>query len=108
MGQPYTNDARNERSGHKEGGSVGRQGGYGSGEVKCSSADGKEDDEPGFKSAAEVIGAPIAGELEVPGMGVMKGASTPGYDAPKKGTPGSPMGGGSGIRKSKLAEDAGH
>jgi hypothetical protein len=105
--KPYVNDSRNERTGHEQGGSVGKQGGHGTGKVKCS-ADGGSSKSPDFKPASEVIGAPIAGELDVPGTGLMKGSNAVGYEGPKKGNPGKPMGGAGGIRKSKDAQDAGH
>ncbi len=104
--KPYPSESRNERTGHKEGGSTGRQGGYGSGKVK-SCASGGSSKSPDFKPASEVIGAPIHGELDVPGLGLMKGASTVQFEGPKKGNPGKPMGGAGGLRKPKDAEDAG-
>lgn len=103
--KPYTNDARNERTNHKEGGS-GKQGAHGSGKVMCSASGGKSGSAD-FRPASEVIGAPIHGELDVPGLGLMKGSSAVGYEGPKKGNPGKPMGGAGGIRKSKDAQDAG-
>ena len=106
MAPMYPNDARNERTGHKEGGSKGKQGGHGTGKVKCS-ADGGKSGDAKFKSASEVIGAPIHGELDVPGVSVMKGAGAPGYEGVKKGNPGKPMGGAGGLKKSKDAQDAG-
>lgn len=105
MGQ-YVNDARNERTEHEGGGTKGKQGGHGTGKVKCS-AEGGKSGSPDFKPASQVIGAPIAGELDVPGTGLMKGASSVQFDGPKKGDSGKPMGGGSGLRKPKDAEDAG-
>lgn len=104
--KPYPSDARNDRTGHKEGGSVGKQGGHGTGKVKCS-AEGGSSKSPDFKPASQVIGAPIAGELDVPGTGLMKGASSVQFEGAKKGSAGKPMGGGSGLRKPKDAEDAG-
>lgn len=102
----YPNAARNERTGHEKGGSTGKQGGHGTGKVKCS-ADGDSSKRPDFKSASEVIGAPIAGELDVPGTSIVKGASTVQFDGPKKGNPGKPMGGAGGLKKPKDALDAG-
>lgn len=105
MGQ-YVNDARNERTGHKEGGSKGRQGAHGTGKVKCS-AEGNSNSPAKFKTADEVIGAPIYGEHDVPGTSVVKGSPSVAFDGPKKGNPGKPMGGAGGLRKPKDAEDAG-
>lgn len=102
----YPNDARNERTGHQKGGSKGEQGAHGTGKVKCGS-EGNSGSPAKFSPASEVIGAPIAGELDVPGFGLMKGASAPAYEGPKKGNPGKPAGGAGGLRKSKDAEDAG-
>ena len=102
----YTNDARNERTKHKDGGSTGKQGGHGTGKVKCG-AEGSSKGGASFKSASEVIGAPIAGELEVPGTGLMKGASSVQFAGPLKGREGKPMGGSGGLRKPKDAQDAG-
>ena len=104
--KPYPNDSRNERTGHKEGGSTGKQGGHGSGKMK-SCADGGKSGGASFKSASEVIGAPIAGELDVPGTGLMKGASSVQFAGPLKGREGKPMGGSGGLRKPKDAQDAG-
>lgn len=100
----YTNDARNERTKHKDGGSTGKQGGHGTGKVKCS-AEGGNSGGAKFKPASEVIGAPIAGELDVPGTGLMKGASSVQFSGPLKGE-NKPMRGGS-LKKPKDAQDAG-
>lgn len=105
MGQ-YVNDARNERTGHKEGGSKGKQGGHGTGKVKCS-ADGSSGSPANFKPASEVLGAPVYGEHDVPGTNVVKGSSSVSFEGAKKGNPGKPMGGAGGLRKPKDAEDAG-
>ncbi len=105
MGQ-YVNNQRNERTGHEKGGSFGEQGAHGTGKVKCS-AEGGSSPDPKFKTAADFLGAPIFGELEVPGVSIVKGASSPSFEGPRKGKPGNPMGGGSGLRKPKDAEDAG-
>ena len=102
----YVNDARNERTGHEKGGSKGEQGAHGTGKVKCG-ADGGKSPDAKFKPASEVIGASITGEMDVPGTNLLKGASTVQFAGPLKGREGKPMGGGSGIRKSKDAEDAG-
>lgn len=102
----YNNEARNERTCHKEGGSKGKQGGHGTGKEKCS-AEGGKSGSPSFQPAAQVIGAPITGEMEVPGTSIMKGASTVQFEGAKKGNPGKPMGGAGGLRKPKDAEDAG-
>ena len=106
MAPMYNNEARNERTGHKEGGSKGKQGAHGTGKEKVS-AEGGKSSSPDFKPAAQVIGAPITGELEVPGTGLMKGSSAVGFDGVKKGNPGKPMGGAGGLRKPKDAESAG-
>lgn len=102
----YPNDARNERTGHKEGGSVGKQGAHGTGKVKCS-AEGGKSAKPSFQEASAVIGAPIAGELSVPGVNIVKGASTVSFAGPEKGNPGKPLQGGK-LQKPKAAEEAGH
>ena len=104
MAKPYVSDSRNERTGHKEGGSKGRQGGHGTGQVK-SSADSASKSSASFKPAAQVVGEPIVGELEVPGVSIVKGALVPGGVAVNKGTPGKPQGGK--VQKSKDAIDAG-
>lgn len=106
MSKPYNNDARNERTGHKEGGSVGKQGGHGTGKVKCSGSGGSSGS-PAFKPASEVIGAPIHGEMDVPGTGLMKGASSVQFEGAKKGNPGKPLHGGK-VQKPKDAIDSGH
>lgn len=102
----YPNDARNERTGHKAGGSVGKQGGFGSGKEKCS-ADGGKSQAPSFQSAADVVGAPVHGELEVPAFSVVKGASAPSFAGPLKGGP-NPKSAGGKVQKPKAAEEAGH
>ncbi len=102
----YNNDARNDRTGHKEGGSKGKQGGYGSGKEKCC-AEGGSSASPKFKTAAEAIGAPIVGELDVPGVSIVKGSSAVDFNGAVKGNPGKPAGGSGGLKKSKDAEDAG-
>ena len=102
----YNNDARSERTGHKEGGSKGKQGAHGTGKEKCS-AEGGSSSSPNFKSAAEVIGAPIIGEFEVNGTSIVKGASAPSFAGPSKGGP-NPKAAGGKVQKPKAAEEAGH
>ena len=102
----YVNDARNERTEHEGGAMKGKQGAHGTGKEKCS-ADGGKSSSPSFQPAAQVIGAPIAGELDVPGTGLMKGSSAVGYEGPKKGGP-NPKAEGGKVQKPKAAEESGH
>lgn len=106
MAPMYPNDARNERTGHKEGGSKGKQGAHGTGKVKRS-ADGGSRSSPTFKPASEVIGERIAGELDIPARGVVKGSSSPSFEGPKKGGS-NPKSAGGKVVKPKDAKDAGH
>lgn len=103
---PMYNDARNERTGHKEGGSKGKQGAHGTGKEKCSHC-GDSSSATNFKSAAEVIGAPITGEFDVQGTNIVKGASAPSFAGPSKGGP-NPKSAGGKVQKPKAAEEAGH
>lgn len=100
----YTNDQRQTRTGHKDGGSTGKQGGHGTGQVKCS-ADGASKPAASFKDASAVIGEEIVGELKVPGVSIVKGASAPASPSNPKGSSGKPQGGK--VQKSKDAIDAG-
>ena len=102
----FPNENRNTATGFEKSASKGKQGAHGTGKVKTCE-DGGKSGSPKFKTAAEMVGAPVVGELEVPGVSIVKGASAPGWDGVKKGSAGKPMGGGSGIKKPKDAEDAG-
>ena len=102
----YNNDAREKRTGHKDGGSHGKQGGHGTGKVKCS-AEGGKSGAPKFKPASEVVGAPIVGEHDVPGLGLVKGSSSVQVGGINKGKPGSPERGGK-VQKPKGAVDSGY
>ncbi len=98
------NEQRAERQGFGKGGNKGRQGGNGSGQVKSSASPASK---PGasFKEASAVIGEEIVGELSVPGVSIVKGASAPASPSNPKGSAGKPQGGK--IQKSKDAKDAG-
>jgi len=99
-------NARNERTNHKEGGSVGKQGAHGTGKVKSSSQGGSSKS-PDFKPASEVLGAPIHGEHDVPGTNIVKGSSSVSFEGPKKGNPGKPLHGGK-VQKPKGAIESGY
>lgn len=102
----YVNQARQERTKHEDGGSKGRQGAHGTGKVKCSS-NGDSGKKADFKPASQVIGEPIYGEHEVPGVSIVKGASAVQFAGPKKGGP-NPKSSSGKVQKPKAAEEAGH
>lgn len=102
----YVNDARNERTEHEGGATKGKQGGHGTGKVKCS-AEGGKSGSPSFKTAGEMIGAPVTGELDVPGVSIVKGASAPGYEGPKRGSDSVKSVSGK-VKKPKAAEESGY
>lgn len=105
MASPYPNESRNERTGHKAGGK-GKQGGHGTGQVKCS-AEGGKGKSANFKPASQVIKEPIVGEHDVPGFGVVKGASSVPFGSLMKGKPGTPLHGGK-VQKPQGAKDSGY
>ena len=86
MAKKYVNEQRAIRSGEITPGSknYGSQGGQGSGEEKCS-ANSAPKSAAKFQEASAVIGQEIAGEMNVPGVSIVKGVSAPSFAGEKKG-----------------------
>lgn len=105
MSKEYVNEMRGKRMEGPAGG-AGKQGGHGSGKVKCSAQGGKSGS-ANFKSGSEMVGAPIDDERDVPGTSIMKGSSAVGYEGPRRGSD-NPKSAGGKVRKPKAAEEAGH
>lgn len=111
MAKQFVNDMRQKRTGFETGSETEAKsiagGAHGSGEEKSSNNDATKGKGPDFRPAKEFLGYQPFSEMDPPGLGLMKGASAVGYDAPTKGTP-NVKDAGAAVRKPKAAEEAGH